>query len=65
MVHNRKIPVQEMCNKIDEVTPETVRRVAQRIFGPGTERKASVVVMGRDDVADYKATLRKYGVGHG
>ncbi|KAI0094433.1 Metalloenzyme, LuxS/M16 peptidase-like protein [Irpex rosettiformis] len=65
LVHNRKIPVQEMCNKIDEVTPETVRRVAQRVFGPGTDRKASVVVNGRDDVKDYQATLRKYGVGHG
>ncbi|KAI0348272.1 hypothetical protein BDW22DRAFT_1350450 [Trametopsis cervina] len=65
LVHNRKIPVQEMCDKIDEVTSESVRRVAQRVFGPGTERKATIVCMGRDDVGDYKGTLRKYGVGHG
>lgn len=54
-----------MCNKIDEVTSESVRRVAQRVFGPEADRKATVVCMGRDDVGDYKAQLRKYGVGHG
>ncbi|KAI0695619.1 Metalloenzyme, LuxS/M16 peptidase-like protein [Cytidiella melzeri] len=65
LVHNRTVSIQEMCNKIDEVTSESVRRVAQNVFGPRTERKATVVCMGRDDVGDYTATLRKYGVGHG
>ncbi|KDQ63251.1 hypothetical protein JAAARDRAFT_147360 [Jaapia argillacea MUCL 33604] len=63
LVHNRKIPVSEMCDKIDEVTAESVRRVAMRIFGPESGNKATVVCMGHEDVGDYAVTLRKYGVG--
>ncbi|TBU62598.1 Metalloenzyme, LuxS/M16 peptidase-like protein [Dichomitus squalens] len=62
LVHNRKIPVSEMCDKIDAVDAMTVRRVAARLFGPRSAAKASVVVMGREDVGDYRGVLRKYGL---
>ncbi|TFK56631.1 LuxS/MPP-like metallohydrolase [Heliocybe sulcata] len=63
LVHNRKVPVSEMCDKIDEVTPESLRRVAARIFGPESGSKATVVCMGHEDVNDWHAVLKKYGVG--
>ena len=62
LVHNRKIPVSEMCDRIDEVTPDSLRRVANRVFGPDSGNKATVVVMGQEDVGDYRGVLRKYGV---
>ncbi|KAF7968119.1 hypothetical protein HWV62_20103 [Athelia sp. TMB] len=62
LVHNRKIPVTEMTDLIDLVTPESVQRVARRIFGPDSGNKATVVGMGRDDIGDWKAVLEKYGV---
>ena len=49
-------------DKIDEVKPESVRQVAARIFGPQS-RQATVVCMGHQDVRDWPAVLRKYGVG--
>jgi mitochondrial-processing peptidase subunit alpha len=52
-----------MTNRIDQVTSESVRRVANRIFGPNAGRKASVVSMGHKDVDDWEAVFRKYGVG--
>jgi len=63
LVHNRKIPVSEMCDKIDEVDHQAIRRVAARIFGPDNKNKATVVCMGREDVGDWSGVLRKYGVG--
>lgn len=63
LVHNRKVPVSEMCAKIDAVSPKSLRTVAQRIFSPEQAKKATVVVMGREDLPDRDATLRKYGVG--
>ncbi|GJJ13268.1 hypothetical protein Clacol_007519 [Clathrus columnatus] len=67
LVHNRKIPVTEMCDHIDLVTPTDLRRVAARIFGPGVQgipgKKATVVTMGNEDVYNWENTLRKYGVG--
>jgi processing peptidase subunit alpha len=62
LVHNRKIPVSEMMEKIDEVNTESVRRVATRIFGPQSGRQATVVTMGREDVPDWPAVFHKYGV---
>lgn len=62
LVHGRKIPVSEMCEKIDAVDDATLRRVAARLFGPRTSARASVVVMGREDVGDYRGVLRKYGL---
>ncbi|KZT73349.1 hypothetical protein DAEQUDRAFT_703735 [Daedalea quercina L-15889] len=63
LVHNRKVSVSEMCAKIDAVSPKSVRRVAQRIFSPEQAKRATVVVMGREDLPDRDMTLRKYGVG--
>lgn len=51
-----------MTDRIDEVTPESVQRVAARIFGPESGHKATVVTMGREDVGDWQAVLQKYGV---
>ena len=51
-----------MTDLIDLVTPESVQRVARRIFGPDSGNKATVVGMGRDDIGDWKAVLEKYGV---
>ncbi|KAI6153866.1 Metalloenzyme, LuxS/M16 peptidase-like protein [Pisolithus tinctorius] len=62
LVHDRKIPVTDMTAAIDKVTPETIRRVATRLFGPQSGNKASIVTMGRGDLGDWQATLRKYGV---
>ncbi|KAI0368833.1 LuxS/MPP-like metallohydrolase [Pilatotrama ljubarskyi] len=62
LVHGRKIPVSEMCDKIDAVDNATIRRVAARLFGPRTKARATVVVMGREDVGDYRGVLRKYGL---
>lgn len=52
-----------MCERIDEVDQATIRRVAQRVFGPELRSNATIVVMGREDVGDWRAQLRKYGVG--
>ena len=62
LVHNRKISSSEMREKIDQVTPESVLRVAKRIFGPESGNKATVVTMGRDDIGDWQGVLQKYGI---
>jgi len=51
-----------MTEKVDKVTPESVRCVAARIFGLDSGRKATVVCMGREDVGDWQAVFRKYGL---
>jgi processing peptidase subunit alpha len=63
LVHNRKIPVSEMADKIDAVTPESVQRVALRVFGPQSGGKPTVLTMGRQDLGDWQAQFRKYEVG--
>ncbi|PIL31381.1 transporter [Ganoderma sinense ZZ0214-1] len=62
LVHGHKIAVSEMCEKIDAVDSATLRRVAARLFGPHSAAKASVVVMGWEDIGDYRGVLRKYGL---
>jgi mitochondrial-processing peptidase subunit alpha len=62
LVHGRKVGAAEMVERIDEVTPETVRKVANRIFGPESGHKATVVCMGKEDVGDWPAVLKKYGI---
>jgi mitochondrial-processing peptidase subunit alpha len=52
----------EMMDKIDQVSPESVQRVAKRIFGPESGNKATVVTMGRDDIGDWRGIFQKYGV---
>ena len=48
-----------MCDKIDEITPDDIRRVAHRVFGPDGTKPATVIAMGRDDVGDWRGVLRK------
>lgn len=63
LVHNRKIPVSEMADKIDAVTAESLQRVALRVFGPRSGGKPTVLAMGRHDLGDWQAQFRKYEVG--
>ena len=65
LVLDRKVPLEEMCERIDEVTIDSLREVATKVFGPSVTKQATVVCMGHDDVGDWKAVLRKYGVGGG
>ena len=65
LVLDKKVPLDEMCEKIDEVTSDSLREVATKVFGPGIAKQATVVCMGHDDVGDWKSVLRKYGVGGG
>ncbi|KAG6337058.1 hypothetical protein ID866_2011 [Astraeus odoratus] len=62
LVYDRKIPITDMTAAIDRVTPEDIRRVAARIFGPRSGNKATIVTMGRGDLGDWQATLGKYGI---
>ena len=62
-MHDRKIPVSEMADKIDSVTAESLQRVAHRIFGSQSGSKPTVVVMGNDDLGDWQTQFRKYDVG--
>ena len=52
-----------MCERIDEITSNDIRRVAHRYFGNDAAKAATVVAMGKEDVGDWRAQLRKYGVG--
>ena len=65
LVLDRRVPLEEMCERIDEVSSDSLRDVAMKVFGPKTAKQATVVCMGRDDVDDWKSVLRKYGVGGG
>ena len=65
LVLDRKVPLEEMCERIDEVTSDSLRDVATKVFGPNITKQATVVCMGHDDVGDWKSVLRKYGVGGG
>jgi len=51
-----------MTAAVDNVTPDCIRRVATRLFGPASGNKATILTMGRGDLGDWKAALRKYGV---
>jgi mitochondrial-processing peptidase subunit alpha len=64
LVHNRKIPVSEMCERIDEIDAAMIRRVANRFFGPQSGNKPTVLVMAPEDLppSECNAILKKYGV---
>lgn len=62
LVHGRKIGVEEMCEKIDKVDAADMRRVAGRVFGESGSR-ATVVVMGQEDVQEPASVFASYGVG--
>ena len=52
-----------MAEKIDAVTPESLQRVATRIFGAQSAAKPTIVTMGHADIGDWQSTFQKYGVG--
>lgn len=61
-VHGRKIPVQEMCHKIESLTVEDLRRVASEVLGggvvnPGKGSGSPTVVL--QDVFDHTTTSTK------
>lgn len=60
LVHGRKVPVTEMTEKIDKVTVQDIRRVAERLFSPGSGGKPTVVVMGHEDIGSYKEVFSDY-----
>lgn len=63
LVHGRKVSVTEMCSKVAAVTAEDLKRVAARVFGPASNGPPTVVVMGKEDLGDWRRVFRKYGVG--
>jgi processing peptidase subunit alpha len=63
LVHGRKIGIEEMLEKIEKVTSDDVRRVARKVFGDEMNGEPSILVMGKEDVGDWKKMFRKYGVG--
>ncbi|KAJ8523362.1 hypothetical protein ONZ45_g223 [Pleurotus djamor] len=62
LVHNRKVPVTEMTDKIDTITSEDIRRVAGRLFGPHSGNKPTVVCMGHEETGDWQSVFKKYSV---
>ncbi|KAJ7754934.1 Metalloenzyme, LuxS/M16 peptidase-like protein [Mycena maculata] len=62
LVHNRKIPVEEMTEKIDLLTPADIRRAAEKAFGIESGGKATVVCMGHEDTGSWEKVFTKYGV---
>lgn len=65
LIFDKKVSLEEMCKRIDEVTTDSLREVATKVFGSKIEKQATVVCMGHDDVGDWKSVLRKYGLGGG
>lgn len=51
-----------MTNKISQVTPEDIKRVAARVFSPESGSKPTVVCMGHEDVRDWGETFSNYGL---
>lgn len=62
LVHNRKVPITEMIEKIDLLTSRDIRRVAMRIFGPQSGRKPTLVCMGHEDTGAWDDIFVKYSV---
>jgi processing peptidase subunit alpha len=62
LVHGRKVPVEEMTKKIEAVGAADVRRVAARVFGPDSGNRPTVVCMGYEDVGNWSAEFKKYGL---
>lgn len=62
LVHDRRVPVTEMTDKIDLVSPADIQRVATRVFGPQAGTQPTVVSFGHEDVGDWKGAFKKYGL---
>ncbi|KAJ7459105.1 Metalloenzyme, LuxS/M16 peptidase-like protein [Mycena galericulata] len=62
LVHNRKIPIEEMTAKIDLLKPADIRRAAEKVFGLESGGKATVVCMGHEDTGPWEEVFAKYSV---
>lgn len=66
LVHGRKVGVEEMVEKIQNVTSEDIRRVAGRIAGSGMRGAPTILVMGKKDLGrdgEWEGVFKKYGLG--
>ncbi|KAJ9112380.1 hypothetical protein QFC19_000801 [Naganishia cerealis] len=77
-IHGHKVPVEEMCEKIDQVTLEDIHRTATRVLRPSEDSKAApvnyglgsgqptIVVQGKlDGLHDIADVLKQWGLGKG
>lgn len=69
-VHGRKVGTKEMCDKIDALTVDDVRRVARRVLtgqvvnlGHGTGRVAAVMQGETARIGDVNKTASRHGLG--
>ncbi|KAK9477558.1 Metalloenzyme, LuxS/M16 peptidase-like protein [Lipomyces japonicus] len=69
-VAGKKVPVSEMCEKIDQLTLKDIRRVARRVLKDGAKNQGTistgptVITQGRPGVfGDIEAEIKKYGLG--
>jgi len=69
-VQGHKIPVQEMCEKIDRLTVEDIQRVAKRVLtgnannpGRGNGRPTIVIEGRRETFGDVEGVIKRYGLG--
>lgn len=51
-----------MTGKINQVTPDDIRRVAVRVFSPDSGSKPTIVCMGHEDVGNWGEMFSKYGL---
>ena len=70
LLHNRKVPVSEMIDCIDKVTPADLERVAATVFTGNTKNagtgsgKPTIVMQGkREAFGDIDGVFKHYGLG--
>ncbi|EJD54511.1 mitochondrial processing peptidase [Auricularia subglabra TFB-10046 SS5] len=63
IISEHRVSIDEMCAHIRAVTAEDLRDVAEEMFGASSAaRQPTMVVLGREDVRDWRETLRAYGI---
>jgi processing peptidase subunit alpha len=69
-VRGKRVPVQDMVEKIEKLTVEDVRRVAERVItgnannrGQGTGKPTIVMQGQREHFGDIEAVVKAYGLG--
>lgn len=62
LVHGRKVGPVEMAMKVEAVTAQDLQRVAHRLFGESA-KPPTIVGMGTQDIIDWPAVFKAYGVG--
>lgn len=69
-VHGCKVPVEELCSKIEKVTRQDIVRVARRVFGGGVAKltggSGEVTIVGQGLTKSLEGAdkvLEKYGLG--